>query len=285
MITAAFDYVKANSVDEALRLLQESGGEAKLLAGGHSLLPLMKMRLTSPARLIDISGLQELRGISKDGDRVVIGALTTHRELAQSPIIQEYAPVLAEAAGQVGDIQVRNRGTIGGNLAHADPSSDLPAAAIALDAELTAITPDGKVVLSMDGYFLGPLLTALPPDSVLASVSFKALGRNAKGVYQKYPHPASGYAVVGVAAVAATDGEGRIEAARIGISGAADAPYRALAVESVLAGQKPSEALIEEAASHAADDGEIAGDLFASVAYRRHLCRVYTARALRKVLL
>jgi carbon-monoxide dehydrogenase medium subunit len=284
VIPSTFEYARAGSVEEALRMLKEAGGEAKLLAGGHSLLPMMKMRLTSPGKLIDISRIRELRGVRREGDRLVVGALTTHRQVAGDPLVREHLPALAEAASQIGDLQVRNRGTVGGNLAHADPASDLPAVAVALEAELEVQGPDGKQTFGADGFFLGPLITALPEDGLLTSVSFAIPPKGAKSTYVKFPHPASGYAVVGVAAALGTGTDGTVNYVRIGITGASDTAYRAEAAEQALLGKKPTEETIREAAARAADGREMNGDLFASSGYRRHLVQVYTARALRKLL-
>ncbi len=285
MIPNSFTYVRAESVDDALRLLQESNGEGKLLAGGHSLIPLMKFRLTTPATLIDIGHLPQLRGVRKADNRLVVGALTTHREVLSDPLVQEHIPVLAESARQIGDMQVRNRGTIGGNLAHADPAADLPAVALVLDALLEIQGEDGAELVPVDGFFLGPMVTALPESSILTSVSFLIPPADAKSVYVKYAHPASGYAVVGVCAIAAKDADGAVSFIRIGINGAADTAYRATAVETQLLGQVPTAELLKSAAASAADDGEIGSDHFASEEYRRHLCRVFTERALREILL
>ncbi|MBX6353487.1 MAG: xanthine dehydrogenase family protein subunit M [Thermoflavifilum sp.] len=283
MIPSAFAYERVQTVEQAVRALQANPG-AKLLAGGHSLIPLMKMRLATPTRLVDISGIRELRGVWKKDDRLVIGALTTHREIATDRVVRTHLPALAEAASRVGDLQVRNRGTIGGNLAHADPSSDLPAVALAFDAVFDVLGPEGMQTVPIDGYFLGPLVTALPENSVITAVSLKLPPSGTRSTYVKYPHPASGYAVVGVAAAARVEPDGVIDFVRVAVTGAGDVPYRAQAVEDALLGQHVSDDLIREAAAHAADDGSISGDLFASEAYRRHLCSVYVERALRKVL-
>ncbi|HZG14110.1 MAG TPA: xanthine dehydrogenase family protein subunit M [Candidatus Bathyarchaeia archaeon] len=285
MIPNHFSYVRAESIDEAIRLLGESNGEGKLLAGGHSLIPLMKFRLTTPGTLIDIGHLSELRGVRKAENRLVIGALTTHREVHSDPLVQEHIPVLAKAAGQIGDMQVRNRGTIGGNLAHADPAADLPAVALALEAMLEVQGESGAELVPVDGFFLGPLVTALPETSLLTSVSFLIPPSHAKSTYLKYAHPASGYAVVGVCAIAAKDPDGAVEFIRIAINGAADVAYRCTAVEQKLQGQLPTEELLREAALLAADDGDIGSDHFASEEYRRHLCSIYAERALRDLLL
>lgn len=283
VIPSSFEYARAGSVEEALRLLKEAGGEAKLLAGGHSLLPMMKIRLTSPGKLIDIRSIRELRGIRREGNRLVVGALTSHRQAATDPLVREHLPVLAEAASQIGDLQVRNRGTLGGNLAHADPASDLPAVAVALKAELAVQRPDGKETFDAEGFFLGPMITALPEDGILTSVSFAIPPEGVKSTYVKYPHPASGYAVVGVVAALGIGADGTVNYARIGITGASDIAYRAEAAEQALLGKRPTEETIREAASQAAEGREMNGDLFASSDYRRHLVQVYTARALRRL--
>jgi len=285
MIPNTFAYVRANSLEEAIRLLAESQGGGKLLAGGHSLVPLMKFRLTAPATLIDISQLSQLRGIVVENDRLVIGALTTHREIAIHPLVRQHVPVLAEAARQIGDLQVRNRGTIGGNLAHADPAADLPGVALALDALLEIAGEDGEETLAAEHFFLGPLVTALPDTSVLTRISFELPPSHTRSTYLKFAHHASGYAVVGVCAIAGIGADGLIDYVRVGINGVADVAYRAYAVEQQLLGHAPTAEVIRQAAAYAADDGEISHDLFASEEYRRHLVKVYTERALRRVLL
>ncbi|MFD1705356.1 FAD binding domain-containing protein [Siminovitchia sediminis] len=285
MIPANFDYVRAESVDHAIQLLQESDGEGKLIAGGHSLLPLMKFRLTEPGTLIDISRISELKSVKKEGDRVVVGAMVTHRDAANDPVIKEYIPSLASAAGQIGDMQVRNRGTVGGNIAHADPAADLPAPAIVLDAQITIQGEDGEETMDLDSFILGPLITMMPENSVVTKVSFAIPPSHTKQTYLKYFHPASGYPVVGVAAVAGTDEDGKIDYIRVGITGAGDKVFRATSVEEALMGQVPSESVIDSASGLAADDGDMGSDLFASEEYREQLCRVYTARALKSVLL
>ncbi|MED4909351.1 xanthine dehydrogenase family protein subunit M [Brevibacillus centrosporus] len=285
MIPNSFDYVQAGSIEEAIRLMQESDGEGKFVAGGHSLVPLMKFRLTNPGKLIDISQITELRGIRKEGNRLVVGALTTHKQLYQDELVKQNIPVLAEAARTIGDMQVRNRGTVGGNLAHADSAADLPGVALALDAFMEVQGEDGKEVLDAEGFFLGPLVTALPETSVLASVSFLIPPAHAKSVYQKYAHPASGYAVVGVCAIAGVGQDGRVDFVRIGINGVGDIAYRATSVEQALLGEIPTEETILRASALAAKEGEIGSDLFASEEYRRHLASVYTERALTRILL
>lgn len=284
MIANAFAYERATSVDEAIRLLEESGGEATVLAGGHSILPLMKIRLTSLEKLIDIGRIPELKGVQQKGDRLEIGALTTHEEVAQDPTVRETLPALAEAAESIGDIQVRNRGTVGGNIAHADPASDLPALAVAFDANINIQTSDGTETFAAEEFFLGPLITAIPENSILRNVSFAIPPTGAKSTYMKFAHPATGYAVVGVAASIGQTDDGMITFARVGITGAGDVAFRAEEVERILLGNRPTEEIIQEAANRAADGQEMGSDLYASAEYRRHLCQVYTKRALNKLL-
>lgn len=285
MIPSTFSYVQAHSVEEAIRLLQESDGEGKLLAGGHSLVPLLKFRLTTPGTLIDIGEIPELRGVRKEGNRIVIGAMTTYRQVLSDPLVAQHLPVLAQAIGQIGDIQIRNRGTIGGNIAHADPAADLPGVALALDAMLEIQGEDGTELVEAVGFFLGPLVTALPETSLLTSVSFLIPPEGARSTYLKYAHPASGYAVVGVCAIAALDPDGVVSTIRVAVNGAGDVAYRARSVEDKLLGHAPTAERIRQAASLAADDGEMGSDQFASEEYRRHLCCVYTQRALEAILL
>lgn len=285
MIPSTFSYVQAHSVEEAIRLLQESDGEGKLLAGGHSLVPLLKFRLTTPGTLIDIGEIPELRGVRKEGNRIIIGAMTTYRQVLSDPLVAQHLPVLAQAIGQIGDIQIRNRGTIGGNIAHADPAADLPGVALALDAMLEIQGEDGTELVEAVGFFLGPLVTALPETSLLTSVSFLIPPEGARSTYLKYAHPASGYAVVGVCAIAALDPDGVVSTIRVAVNGAGDVAYRARSVEDKLLGHAPTAERIRQAASLAADDGEMGSDQFASEEYRRHLCCVYTQRALEAILL
>ncbi|WP_400163622.1 FAD binding domain-containing protein [Brevibacillus sp. TJ4] len=285
MIPSAFSYVQASSVQEAIRLLKESNGEGKVIAGGHSLIPLLKFRLTTPGTLVDIGQVAELRGVRKEGNRLVIGALTTYRQIVSDPLVAEHLPVLAQAVRQIGDIQVRNRGTIGGNLAHADPAADLPGVALALDAMLEIQGEDGAEAVEAESFFLGPLITALAETSLLTAVSFLLPPPGTKSTYLKYAHPASGYAVAGVCALAAADAHGRISYVRVGINGVGDMAYRARSVEEKLLGQIPTADLIAEAALLAAEDAEMGSDMFASAEYRRHLSEVYTQKALQQVLL
>jgi aerobic carbon-monoxide dehydrogenase medium subunit len=276
MIPAAFDYVRASSVDDAIRLLGEHGADAKLLAGGHSLIPMMKLRLASPATLIDITGIPQLDAIRVEGNRVTIGALTKHAALAASDALKKSAPALWDAANQLGDPQVRNRGTIGGASAHGDPSADYPAVLLALDATLTLIGKGGERKVPAGDFFRGMFDTALGAGEVLTAISFDAAPNSA---YLKYHHPASHYAVVG-SAVALTLNGGSIGAARVAITGVGDAAFRAARVESALAGVRAGDDDAVAAACAGAASGQDArSDTFASGAYRAAMADVYTARA------
>jgi len=270
MIPAAFEYQRAGSLDAAIRLLGEWGDEAKLVAGGHSLLPLMKLRLASPSLLIDIGRLTDLAYVRDAGQSVAVGALTRHHDLHLSELLRREAPLLAHVAGEIGDPQVRHRGTIGGSLAHGDPASDLPAACLALGASFTLIGPEGERSVPATEFFLGFLETALAPDEVLAEIVVpKAAG--AGWSFQKFNRRAQDWAIVGVAAV-------RNGSTGVALVNMGPAPLRASAVESALA----AGASIEEAATHASDGLDPPSDLNASPEYRRHLAEVLVRRALQE---
>jgi carbon-monoxide dehydrogenase medium subunit len=265
VIPAPFEYVAATSAAHALDLLAEHGDEAKLLAGGHSLLPMMKLRLAMPAVLIDIGQVAELSGIAADGDELVIGATTRHAELAASDLVRAGAPLLAHAAAQVGDPQIRHRGTIGGSLAHADPAADLPLALVALGGSVELRGPDGSRLVGADDFFDGYFETALTEGELLAAVRVPSRPGVPWG-YQKFTRRANDWAIVGAAATG-----GRIALANMGPK-----PLRALAAEQALAGgASPAEAA--ELAAEGTSPGE---DIHADRAYRQHLARVLTRRAL-----
>jgi carbon-monoxide dehydrogenase medium subunit len=265
MIPAPFEYVAASSADEAIALLQQHDGEAKLLAGGHSLLPMMKVRLAQPAVLVDIGGLRDLSYARADGDTLAIGALTRHADIATSAEVRDAAPLLARAAGLVGDPQIRHRGTIGGSLSHADPAADLPTAVSALDATMVVQGPDGRREIPVDDFFTGYFETALREDDLLIEIRVPSRPGAGWG-YEKFTRRANDWAIVGVAAVA-----GRVSLANMGST-----PVRARATEAALA----NGASAAEAAALAADEAEPAADMHADPDYRRHLARVLTRRAL-----
>jgi len=278
VIPAAFEYFAPQSVKEALGLLEKHGDDAKLLAGGHSLLPIMKLRLAQPKVIVDIGRISGLDGIKADGQKIAIGALVTHDAVEHNAVLKEKCPLLPETAAVIGDMQVRNRGTVGGSLAHADPAADYPAAVLALDAEVVATGPKGTRTIPVGQFFVEMLTTALGPNEIITEVRVPVQARGTGAAYKKHPHPASGYAVVGVAAVVTVSG-GKCERAAIGITGVAGKAYRASAVEKALAGQTLDEATVAKAAAHAADGVDPQGDLYASAQFRAHLASVYTKRA------
>jgi Aerobic-type carbon monoxide dehydrogenase, middle subunit CoxM/CutM homologs len=241
MIPAPFQYFAPRTVNEAIGLLQQHGDDAKLLAGGHSLLPALKLRLAQPAVLIDISRVSELKGITSNGDRLVIGAGATYHEIATSEAVRSGCLALAECVGQIGDIQVRNRGTLGGSLAHADPAADLPAVVLALGATINVMGPNGARSIAADDMFVAMMTTALSPDEVITSVTFPILGRGEGAAYAKLRQPASRYAIVGVAAYVKLDG-GTVAACRIGVTGAGAVAVRQPAAEAALVGTSGDDA-------------------------------------------
>ena len=268
MIPAAFEYRRASTVDEAVGILAAEGEDAKVLAGGHSLLPLMKLRLAAPSLLVDIGRIGELSYVRENGDGVEIGALTRHRDLETSDVLDTHLPLLAHVAGQVGDPQVRHRGTIGGSLSHGDPASDLPAACLALGATFTVVGPAGERQIPAESFFQGFLETALQPDEVLTRIKVpKATG--AGWSFQKFNRRAQDWAIVGVAAI-------RGDRPGVALVNMGATPLRATAVEEALSGG----ASASEAAAHAADGLDPPEDLNASAEYRRHLAQVLVRRAL-----
>lgn len=283
MIPAEFEYHAPASVSEALQLLT-SLPDARLLAGGHSLLPLMKLRLVTPAHLIDLGGIDGLRGVTDGGPILTIGALTSHWTIEASPEVRARVPILADTAGSIGDVQVRNFGTIGGSLAHGDPAADYPATLLALESEIVAEGLRGRRTIQAEEFFTGVFRTALHPEEILVEVRVPVPPVGAGSAYLSFPHPASGFAVVGVAAVITLDPKGACRRARIGVTGVGPAPYRAKAVESLLTGKPLTDELIAAASEHAADGIEVNADLFASAQYRGHLAGVYTKRAVHAAL-
>jgi carbon-monoxide dehydrogenase medium subunit len=280
MYAVDFDYYRARSLADAQKLLGDHPG-AKLLAGGHSLIPLMKLRLAAPPAVVDIGRLSELRGVSTSGTTVRIGALATHAELAASPDLRRAAPALAETAGLVGDPAVRNRGTIGGNIAHADPASDLPTVLVALGARIVAVGPRGQRTIDAAQFFTGLMTTALDENEIVTSIEVPAAERGRGSAYVKFSHPASRYAVIGVAA-ALTFAEGAYSNVRVAIGGLVPHARRLPAVERALEGQAPSESAAAKAAAAVAADlgGDVSGDIFASAEYRTAVAPVYVRRAL-----
>src|ERR1700759_974361 len=276
MIPAQFDYAAPATLDEALSLLAEHADDAKILAGGHSLIPAMKLRLAQPALLIDIARVRGLSYIREDGGRILVGALTTHYEIESSARLRDICPLLPECAASIGDVQVRNKGTIGGSLAHADPAADWPAAIIALRAELVVASTRGERVITSDDFFVDMLTTALRPDEVLREIRIGVPPARAGQSYMKVHHPASGFALVCVAVSLTIGVDGKCSAAGVGVTGVASKAYRAAQVEGALAGSTLDEKTISNAASHAADSTDANGDIYASADYRRRLAVVHT---------
>jgi carbon-monoxide dehydrogenase medium subunit len=280
MYAADFNYFRAGSLAEVSDLLKKNPG-AKVLAGGHSLIPLLKLRLASPPALIDIGRIADLKGVSVKDGTMRIGALTTHAELAASPAVRENCPALAEAARQVGDPAVRNRGTVGGNVAHADPASDLPTVLTALGARFSVTGPGGTRTIGAGEFFKGMMATALGDQDLVSAIEVPAVQKGQGTAYAKFVHPASRYAVIGVAA-AVTVGGGTCTAAAVVLGGLVPRPRRASAVEKALVGQTLSPDAIAKAASQVSQDlgRDILGDLYASAEYRRAVAPVWVKRAL-----
>ena len=279
MYPAQFDYHTPGTVREALDLLGRHKDDAKLLAGGHSLLPAMKLRLAQPKHLVDLRKVPGLSGIKEDGGVLAIGAMTSHLAVESSSVVKTKCPVLAATAALIGDPMIRNMGTIGGSLAHADPAADYPAVVIACGAEMVAEGLKGKRTIKIDDFFKGLLTTALTPDEILTEVRVPVMGAKMGGAYLKFPHPASRFAVVGVAAVLTVDG-GKVTKASIGITGAGTKAVRAKGVEAGITGKALDAASIQAAADKAPDGVDVQADLQGSVEYKQHLLKVFARRAI-----
>ena len=280
MFPSQFEYHRPGSVAEAVSLLQRNP-DAKVLAGGHSLLPAMKLRLAAPSALVDLGNVRELRGISVNGD-VVIGAMTTYAELRDSAELKQRLPIVPEVAYNVGDPQVQAVGTLGGSLAHNDPAADFTAVAVALGASVKAVGANGERIIPAEELLVDLLTTSLAPDEVLTEVHIPAAGGKTGMAYEKFRHPASGYAVVGVAAVVSVGADGNVAQARIAVTGATSTATRATAAEQALVGKPLTADTIAAAAAVAGDGLDLNGDHYASAEYRAHLLTVYTARALER---
>jgi carbon-monoxide dehydrogenase medium subunit len=282
MIPSSFDYEVASSLDQAIELLGEAEDDAKLLAGGHSLLPLMKLRLARPKLLIDIGRLDDLSYVKEDGDRIRVGALTRHHDLQSSQVLRKACPILAHTAGMVGDPQVRHRGTIGGSVAHGDPASDLPTVLLALDAELVVRGGRGERTVAAADFFKGFFETALEPDDVLTEIRVPKLDPKKHGwSYLKFNRRAQDWAIVGVAAVVEKS-NGGIGSAAVALTNMAGTPLRAKPAEAALAGSKPRD--VAKAAEKAADGTKPPSDTNASAGFRKHLAKVLTRRAVEEAL-
>jgi carbon-monoxide dehydrogenase medium subunit len=278
MIPAAFDSARPSSIDEALQAIAAGGEDVKILAGGQSLIPVMRLRLAAPSTVVDLGRVQELRGVRDDGDAIVIGAMTTHAAVLEDPLIKQHAPLIAEATETVADRQVRHRGTFGGALAHADPAGDLPAVALALDAEFVIVGPNGRRTVPARDFFVDYLTTVLEDGELLVEVRIPKLPGDWGMHYEKFNRVAQAWSIVAVAAVVRRE-NGHIAEARIGLTNMGPTPLRATAAEQALAGAAASADAVAEAASHAAEGTEPSSDLNAQADYRRHLAQVLTRRA------
>ncbi len=281
MIPQNFEYTAPASLDEALALLK--GGEAKPLAGGMSLIPLMKLRFAAPGAVVDLGRIPSLNYIREDGGVIRIGPTTTHYQIETSPLLRGRCPLLAETAGCIGDVQVRNMGTIGGSAAHNDPAADYPAALLAIEAKLTLANTHGERTVPAGEFFVDTLTTALEADEIVREIVIPVEAAATGTAYQKLSHPASGFAVVGIAVRIRKNGD-KIAMARIGVTGVANKAYRAVVVEKALEGTVPSQASIQSAAAEVTKGIEPNADLFASSEYRAHLARVHTVRAIQRAL-
>ncbi len=281
MFPASFEYHRASSLQEALDLLHKYEGNAKLLAGGHSLIPTMKLRLNTPEHLIDIRTIPGFAEISQSGNELIIGGGATHSSIEKSNLVKTHAPVLAQAAAVIGDPQVRNMGTIGGSLAHADPAADYPAAILASDAQIVAISTDGERTIPADAFFVDLFTTDLEEGEIIKEIRVPVDGNGVRSAYLKFPHPASRFAVVGCAVRLTMDGNTCTDA-RVAFTGVASTAFRDHGVEEALVGKTLDDATIKAAARQAAedDDLELMEDHFASEEYRKHLAKVYAERAI-----
>ncbi|NOX36792.1 MAG: xanthine dehydrogenase family protein subunit M [Calditrichaeota bacterium] len=284
MYPAPFEYHRARSVDEAISLLSQYGSDAKLIAGGHSLLPMMKLRLATPAHLIDIRTIDGLQYIEDKGDYIAIGAGTSHAAIEKSDLLKQKMPLLPQAAAVIGDPQVRNMGTIGGSLAHADPAADYPAAVLAAGAQLVAVGEDGERVIPAEEFFVELFQTDLDEREILTEIRVPVISGNTRGAYLKFPHPASRFAIVGCAALVTLENNVCSDV-RVAFTGVASTAFRDSGVEDALRGQPLNESTIQKAAEQAAesDELEIMEDNFASEDYRRHLAKVYAKRTLMQI--
>jgi aerobic carbon-monoxide dehydrogenase medium subunit len=281
VIPAAFAYAAPTTVDEALQAIADGGEDVKIMAGGQSLIPVMRLRLAAPETVVDLSKVAELKGIREDGDAIVIGAMTTHAEVLADPLVKQFAPLIAEATETVADRQVRHRGTFGGALAHADPAGDLPAVALALDAEFVVAGQGGRRTVAAADFFVDYLTTTLAEGEILVEVRVPKLGDGWGTHYEKFQRVAQAWSIVAVAAAVRRE-NGHIAEARIGLTNMGPTPLRASAAEAALAGAEASADAIAAAAAHAAEGTSPSSDLNAAADYRQHLARVLTKRAVSK---
>ena len=281
MIPVAFDYEVAESVDHAIQLLGQHGEDSKLIAGGHSLIPIMRLRLAAPSVLIDLDRLEDLRYVRDEGDHLAIGALTRHRDVLNNELVQEHCGIVGYTAGLLGDPSVQHRGTIGGTLAHGDPAGDMPAVISALEGTLVIQGPNGERTVPASDFFQDYLFTDLEPDEVVTEVRVPKLDQNTGWSYKKFSRRSQDWAIVGVAAVVEKS-NGNIDSARIGLTSMGSTPIRASTVEEALSGASPDG--IAEAAESAAEGTAPSSDDAASAEFRKHLARVWTRRAVEEAL-
>jgi carbon-monoxide dehydrogenase medium subunit len=278
VIPASFEYARPTTVDEALQAIADGGDDVKIMAGGQSLIPVMRLRLAAPETVVDLSRVAELRGVRDDGDAIVIGAMATHHDVMTDPLVLQYAPLIAEATETVADRQVRARGTFGGALAHADPAGDLPAVALALDAEFVIVGPEGRRTVPASDFFVDYLTTALEEGELLVEIRVPKLAGEWGMRYEKFNRVAQAWSIVAVAAVVRRE-NGHIAEARIGLTNMGSTPLRASAVEAALAGADASPEAIAAAARSAAEGTSPSSDLNGQADYREHLAQVLTRRA------
>jgi aerobic carbon-monoxide dehydrogenase medium subunit len=283
MIPGSFEYFAPRSLPDAVKFLSQHKDDVKILSGGQSLLPLMKMRLSKPGYIVDIGRIPGLDSIKREGNDFVIGALVTHEQIEHSDLLKAECPLLPHTATTIADVQVRNRGTLGGSIAHADPAGDWPPAVLALDAEVRVFGPSGERWVKCDDFFLGLLMSVLEPDEIVTAIKVPLTGSD-KTAYQKAAPRSSGFAVTGVAVRLAIDGSGICNRAAIGITGVTDRAYRAERSEQILAGKKLDQQLIEQAAAESTRNIEVIEDINGSAEYRAHLTHVYVARAIAEAL-
>lgn len=281
MIPQEFEYSAPTTLSEALGLLADPN--AKALAGGMSLIPLMKLRLAAPEHLVDLGRVADLKSIREEGGSIRIGATATHYDIESSPLVRGKCPLLAEAAANIGDVQVRNMGTIGGSIAHADPAADYPAALLALEAQVRIASAAGERTVTIEQFLVDALTTALEPGEIVREIIVPVEPANAGVSYQKMVQPASGFAIVG-AAVRVRKSGGKVAFVRVGVTGLAAKAFRATGVEKLMEGTGGSAADVQKAAAVVADGADANSDLHASASYRRHMAKVYTARALTQAL-
>lgn len=280
MIPSIFEYKKASSVEEALSMLSD---DSKLLAGGHSLIPAMKLRLNQPSTVIDISAIDSLKGITDGGDHIVIGAGATHADIANSSLVKSACSMIAEGSGEIGDIQVRNKGTIGGSLAHADPAADWPALVIAADATISLRSQNDSRDIPAADFFTGFYETVLQENEIITAVKVPKLSAGSTSTYVKFAQPASRFAIVGCAIVKNMDSQGEVGNIKVAITGVSEKAYRDHGVEDELMGQPLTDEIINIASSKAADRVDVMSDHYASEEYRKHLAKLYVKKALKNL--